>query len=273
MDKLIIRDLTMKDEYFVGTCSHIYESEDYDRCAEKRIEFISKNCKKGLRVKVAIVDGEYVGFIHIIPIEFSPFGPIGENLMSIPCLFVQPNFRKKGVGTKLIKEAFKEAIKQDRNGIVTVGYSENLWFMPAEFFKKVGFKTLKVEKMKSLGEKYPNYERILLWKTYNEDAEKPDFLKPNYEFKSIPGKVVVDVFYNTFCQISLIQLEKVKRVIDEFSSHILLNLYNSDDREILLRYQIPQGVFINGIELGTLYGVSEYEIRKTIVKELKRFRE
>jgi len=272
MDSLIIRDLTMKDEYFVGTCSHVYESNDYDRCAEERIEFIRKYYKKRLRVKVALIDGEYAGFIHIIPIEISPFGPIGENLMSIPCLFVQPNFRKMGIGRKLIKEAFKEALKQDKNGLVTVGYSANLWFMPAEFFERVGFKALKIEKMESLGEKHPNYERILLWKTYDEDVEKPDFLRPNYEFKSIPGKVVVDVFYNTFCQISLIQLERVKRVIKEFSPHIILNLYNSEDREILLKYQIPQGVFINGTELGTLYGVSEYEIRKTIIKELKRIR-
>ena len=273
MGSLLIRDLTMKDEYFIGTCSHMHESNDYDRCAERRIDFISKNYNKGLRVKVAIIDGKYAGFIHIIPIELSPFGPIGENFMTIPCLFVQPNFRKKGVGRKLIKEAFKEAIKQDRNGLITVGYSTNLWFMPAGFFKKVGFKILKVEKVESLGERYPNYERILLCKTYEENPGEIDFLRPSYEFKEIPGKVVVDVFYNTFCQISLIQLDRVKRVVNEFSPHVLLNLYNSDDREILLKYQIPQGVFVNGMKIGTLYGVREYEIRKTIIEELKKIKE
>lgn len=271
MDKLLIRDLTIKDEYFVGTCTHIYESNDYDRGTERRIKFMRKSYEQGLRVKVALLNGEHVGFIHAIPIEISPLGPIGENLMSIPCLIVQPNFRRMGIGKELIREAFKEAIKQDKGGIVTVGYSTNLWFMPYEFFKKVGFQVLKKEKIK-LSDRNIIHERTLLWKTYESNLSEPDFLRPNYSPRILPGKIVVDVFYNSFCPISLIQIERVRRVVREFSSYISLNFYCSDDRETLMKYQIPQGIFINGKELGTIFAVSEYEIRKIIIEELKKIK-
>ena len=265
MSKVQICDMDASTEYFVATCSHVSESDEIDTCAKKRITWLKNMYEKGLRVKVAILDGKQVGFLYVMPIEVCPWGPLGKDLSVIPCLFVLNKEKNKGVGSNLIIAAKKEARRQGKKGIVTIGYYHDFWFMPAPFFEKAGFTVAKRRKTKP-GELFG--DEAILWKVFDSTAEAPEFLKPNYKFKPQSGKVVVDLFWNIFCQTSNIEAQRVREVVAEFGKSVVINEYSSDDSAILSRYQMPRGIFINGKEIGWGYEAPKDGIRKAISQAL-----
>ena len=88
--------------------------------------------------------------------------------MVFPCLVSQSKFSKEGVGKKLIEAAEEEASKQNKYGIVTIGFFWDFWFMPAEFFIKLGFQ---------VAEK--RGKEAILWKKFDKNAEAPKFRDEN----------------------------------------------------------------------------------------------
>ena len=266
MSEIQIRDMDETTEYFVGTCSHVNESKEIDVCGRKRIAWLRKMHEKGLRVKVAILDDKPVGFLYVMPIEVSPWGPLGKDLSVIPCLWVLNQAKSKGAGSSLINEAEKEAQQQRRKGIVTYGYYHDFWFMPAPFFEKMGY-SVADRRIWNAGEFFG--DEAILWKTYDPSAEVPKFLKSNYQHKPVQGKVVVDLFFNTFCQTSRIETQRVRDVISEFGESVVLNEYPAEDTTILHRYQIPRGIFVNGKEIGWGYEAPKEGIREAISQVLK----
>ena len=234
-----IHDMNPTDEYFVSTCTHTHESEEIDSCAKRRLIWLKAMHEKGLRVKVASLDDERAGFLHVIPIEFSPWGPLGRDLLVIPCLCSMN--KGHGVGKALLAAAEEEARHQGRKGIVTIGYHHDFWYMPASFFEANGF--FKCER--------PRHERssakdtaAVLWRVFDEHTEVPVLLKPKYEFKRVPGKVVIDLFWNAFCQTSNIEAQRVREVAAEFGDSVALNEYpaasSSIGREICWGYEAPE---------------------------------
>jgi GNAT superfamily N-acetyltransferase len=258
-----IHEMEASDEYFVGTCTHTNESEEMDSCASRRVTWLRATHEKGSRVKVATVDGKRAGFLHVIPIEFCPWGPLGRDLLVIPCL-VSVN-KGHGVGKALLAAAEEEARRQGRKGIVTIGYYHDFWYMPASFFEAKGFS-------KSGGAQQGYYDSrsraALLWRVLDEHAEAPVLLKPNYKFKPIPGKVVIDLFWNEFCQTSNIEAERAREVAADFADLVVLNEYSADDRPVLLHYQIARGIFINGREIYWGYEAPRDGIRDAIIQAL-----
>lgn len=89
-------------------------------------------------------------------------------------------------------------------------------------------------------------ERVVLWKPFYENADPPVLLKPDYKYEPAERKVVVDLFYNKFCETSDIEAERVREVAAEFGGRVALNEYPADDRETLLKYQLPRGIYVNG---------------------------
>jgi predicted N-acetyltransferase YhbS len=266
MSKVQICDMDTTTEYFVGTCSHVDESDEIDAASKRRIKWFRDMHKKGLRVKVALLDDSPVGFLYVMPIEICPWGPLGRDLLVIPCLFVLNEEKNKGAGSGLIVEAEKEARRQGKRGIVTTGYYHDFWFMPAPFFERTGFSVAKRRKINP-GELFG--DMAILWKVFDSTAEAPEFLKPNYEFKPIPGKVVVDLFWNGFCQTSSIEAQRVREVTEEFGKSVVLNEYPADDPTVLSPYQTPRGIFINGREIGWGYEAPKDGIRKAISQALR----
>ena len=258
MSTLEIRDIDTPDEYFVGTCTHVGESDEIDACALRRVAWLRSMYEKGLRVKVAVFDSERIGFLYVMPIEVCPWGPIGRDLLVIPCLCVLEKSKHRGVGRALTIEAEKEARRQDRKGIVTIGYYHDFWFMPAPFFERCGFSVVKRKG-----------DMAILWKVFNSSAEVPRFLESNYQFKQIAGKVVVDLFWNTFCETSDIEAQRVREVVADFGQSVVLHEYCADDRKTLFRYQIPRGIFINGKEIFWGYEAPKEGIRETISQALR----
>jgi len=258
-----IHDMEGSDEYFVGTCTHTNESEEMDLCAGKRLAWLKAMHEKGLRVKVAAFGGQRAGFLHVIPIEHCPWGPLGRDLLVIPCLYVAN--KGHGVGKALLAAAEEEVKQQGRKGIVTIGYYHDFWFMPASFFEANGFL-----KCAASGDTRFDVEHkaAVLWNVSDEHTETPSLLKPNYKFGPIRGKVVIDLFWNDFCQTSNIEAQRVREVAAEFGDSMVLNEYSADDRPALLHHQIARGIFVNGGEIGWGYEAPKDGIREAVIRAL-----
>jgi GNAT superfamily N-acetyltransferase len=259
-----IHDMEASDEYFVGTCTHTHESEEMDSCADRRLVWLNAMHEKGLRVKVATLNREQAGFLHVIPIESCPWGPLGRDLLVIPCL-VSVN-KRHGVGKALLAAAEEEARHQDRKGIVTIGYYHDFWYMPASFFEANGFSKCTAAGHTDFD---AQHRAAVLWRVFDEHIEAPALLKPNYEFKPIPGKVVIDLFWNEFCQTSNIEAQRVREIAAEFGDSVALKEYSADDRAALLRHQISRGIFINGREIYWGYEAPKDGIKDAIIQALR----
>jgi L-amino acid N-acyltransferase YncA len=273
MSAIQIRDMDKTTEYFVSTCSHVNESKEADACGERRLAWFKKMSQKGFRVKVALEDDKPIGFLYVMPIEICPWGPVGRDLSVIPCLYVLNQEARKGAGSSLIDEAEKEARSQGKKGIVTMAYYGDFWFMPAAFFEKCGYSPVgNPREVTSEGEKNYLDKEIILWKVFDPSAEPPRSLERKYLFKPIPGKVVVDLFWNAFCGTSNGEAQRVREVAAEFGDAVVLNEYPADDPKILKSYQLPRGIFINGKEIGWGYEAPKDGIRKAISEALNNLR-
>lgn len=257
MFSLEVRNMTAADEYFVGCCSHIEESQEIDAAARRRIGWMKRKFDDGLRVKVAILDGMRAGFLYLMPIEISPWGPLGRDLMVISCLFVTMDKQRRGVGRSLVRAAEEETKEQKAKGIATTAYYHDFWFMPATFFEKMGFRVA--------NRKGPT---AILWRAYDSSAELPRFLERNYQYQPVEGKVVIDLFWSSVCSTSDIEAQRVREVVAEFGDVVMLNEYASDETEILNKYQMPRGIFINGDEIYWGYGAPKEGIRAAVARVL-----
>jgi GNAT superfamily N-acetyltransferase len=252
-----IRDMAPEDVYYVSTCSHIHDSDEIDRCGRARAVWLQEASMQGARVKVALLDSRQVGFLYLLPIEIAPWGPLGEGLMVIPCLYVQQHGAGQGLGKALLDAAEEEVRRQERHGIVTEAFHHDFWFMPAPFFLRHGY-----------SEVYRQGARALLWKPFDAAVAPPRPLESRYRFEPVPGKVVVDLFWQTFCQTSWIEAQRVREVAAEFGEAVVLREYPADDRAVLLRYQHPRAIYVNGRRIDWGYEAPREGIREAISRAL-----
>jgi GNAT superfamily N-acetyltransferase len=253
-----IHDITPDDEYFVTTCGHINEDAEFDRGAAARLGWFSENYSKGFRAKVVTIDGEQVGAAFLVPIEINPWGPVGHDLMVMNCLFVQEAALNKGIGKALIEAAVNEAKEQGRKGLVTFGYFHDYPFMQAAYFEKVGF-----EMVARKG------DEALYWMPFDESAEPPKFLERKYEYVPVEGKVVIDLFWHSFCLTVNMERHNVMEVAGEYGDRVVLNEYCTNDPGILAKYQVPRAIYVNGKEIYWGYAAPKEGIREAIDKQLE----
>ena len=193
-----------------------------------------------------------------LPIEACPWGPLGEGLMVIPCLFVQQRWTGGGLGRALLDAAEEETRRQGRGGIVAEAFHHDSWFMPASFFERHGYV-----------EVHRRGTAALLWKPFTPTIAPPRPLEPRYVFEPVPGKVAVDLFWQTFCETSWIEAQRVREVSAEFGDAVALREYPVDDRAVLLRHQIPRAIYVNGRQIDWGYEAPREGIREAISRALE----
>jgi GNAT superfamily N-acetyltransferase len=256
-----IHDMEADDEYFVATCTHVNESAEIDASSRRRSAWFKKMYGRGLRIKVATLNGERVGFIYVMPIEVCPWGPLGRDLAAFPCLVAHGKVKGRGVGRALVAAAEAEAQKQQKKGIVTYGYYHDFWFMPAAYFEKLGFAVAA-----------RRGDVAILWKPFGSSAEAPSFLESAPRPEPVPGKVTVDLFFNTFCETSDIEAQRVREVAAEFGDAVTLRAYDAGDPATLQRYGRSRGIFVDGEEIFWGHEAPREGVRGAILKALTRER-
>jgi len=260
MAKFIIREMLPEDEYYVSTCSHVSESAETDASAKKRLGVLRALIARGAVVKAALIGSAHVGFAHGIPIEASSWGPVGRDLMVIPCLYVSKRGTQLGIGRALVEAIERDARRLGRLGVTTTAFRDlpgAAWFMPATFFEHLGYRSIDERD-----------RAVLLWKAFSDQAETPRFLKPSYAFTPIESKVVVDLFWNDFCQTSGIEAQRVREVCAEFGNRIVLNEHCTDQRDVLLAHEVERAIYVNGREIGWGYEAPKEGIREAIEQAL-----
>lgn len=248
-----IRDMTALDERFVASCTHVGETEEWDRAAERRLAWLHRMYEQGLRVKVALLDGQPVGFLYLLPIEVSSWGPAGRDLAVIQCLCVKNEAQGHGLGRSLLAAAEVEARDQGAKGLVVTAYYHDFWFMPATFFENCGYQIA-----------WREGEHALLWKVFDPAAEPPRPLQRRYTCSPVSGKVVVDLFWSSSCLTTETEAQRVREVAAEFSEAVVLHEYCTDDPIVRDHYGLMRGIFINGSEIGWGYEAPREGIRSAI---------
>lgn len=259
MPDLEVRNVGPDTIHFVGACSHVGESKEIDAASRRRLAWMKAAEQQGFETKVALLDGEPVGFAYVMPIEISPWGPMGADLAVLPCLWVLPEHKGNGAGKKLLAEAERAASEAGYGALVTTAYYHDFWFMPAGFFEASDYTRIAQRE-----------DQVLLWKVFDAGAESPRFLRRKFVFKPVKGKVVVDLFSNTFCLTCAVEAERVREVVKEYGDSVILNEYSADNRETLLRYEIPRGIFVNGKEIGWGYEAPKDGIREALSEALRK---
>jgi predicted N-acetyltransferase YhbS len=259
VNAVIVRDMKPEDEYFVATCTHVDESDEIDASSRRRLAWFKKARERGLSMKVATSNGERVGFIYVMPIEVCPWGPLGRDLAVFPCVVAHSKVKGRGVGRALVAAAEEEARAQGKKGLATYGYYHDFWFMPAAYFEKLGF-----EAAARRG------ERAVLWKIFDTSAEPPTFPEEKFGLEPAPGKVAVNLFYNTFCLTSDVEAQRVRDVADEFGEAVVLREYDAGDPAALRRYGRARGIFVDDEEISWGYEAPREGIREAISRALSR---
>lgn len=259
---LVIRPMQPEDEAFVSCCSHVAESAEIDACAARRRGLFRRLRADGAVFPVAVLDGDPAGFAYGIPIERASWGPLGEGMMTLPCLYVMKKAAGVGAGRRLVEAVVESARAERRLAVVTTAYRDlpgAEWFLPAGFFESVGFRAVD-----------ERGREVLLWRPLQQGVLPPRFLEPRYDFEPAPGRVAVDLFWNGFCQTSGIEAERVRRVCAEYPADVVLREHCAEDRSTLLLHQIPRGIFVDGHEIGWGYEAPEQGIRDAVEAALRR---
>jgi len=240
-------------------------SDEMKEAGDHKGKWYEKMKEKGLGVKLAVDDNKTaIGMIEYLPIEYS--NAEGKDLYFIDCIWVHGykegigNHQKKGVGKALLKAAEEDAKSRGAKGIVAWGLSLPFW-MKASWYKKHGY--IKVDK-ESIA--------ILLWKPFTDDAIPPKWIKQQKSPQKIPGKVSVTAFINGNCPAQAIVYERAKRAALDFGDSVVFQGINTSNREIFLEWGIFSGLFIDGKEIRTGPPPSYEDIKKKIVKKVKKLK-
>ncbi len=255
-------DLTKEHENLFFLCLEDW-SDEMKEAGDHKEKWYRRMKDKGIRVKLAKDDrGEVGGMIQYTPIEHS-FAD-GEDLYLINCIWVhgykegRGNFQKKGMGKALLKAAEKDAKQVGAKGIAAWGVSMPFW-MRASWFKKQGYK--KVDK---------NGMAILLWKPFTKDAVPPKWIKVKKKPGKTSGKVTVTSFLNGWCPAQNLVHERAKKASAEFGDKVVFQTINTFNRDVLLEWGIPDGLFIDGKEVRTGPPPSYEKIKKLITKRVRK---
>ncbi len=262
--RMDIIDLTGENEDIYFVCLEEWSDEMREAGDHKR-EWYTKMKDRGLRVKLARDDdGKIGGMIQYLPVEHSWIQ--GEGIYFIMCIWVhgykqgRGDFRKRGMGKALLKAAEDDVRKLGAKGIAAWGIAMPFW-MRASWFKKHGYR--KVDKENGM---------VLLLKGFSEDVRQPRWMRPRKRPGTTPGKVNVTAFVNGWCPAGNITFERARRAASKLGEAVEFNAIDTSDRDNLIEWGIPSGIFLDGKEITTGPPLSYDKIHRKIEKRIKKLK-
>lgn len=257
-----IIDISPETESLYFCCLEDW-SEDMKEAGDCKQKWYASMKDKGLKVKFAVDDNDVIGgMIQYVPSEYSICE--GPNLYVVLCIWVhghkqgRGDFRKRGMGTALLKAAEEDVKQMGADGLVTWGLIIPV-FMRASWFKRHGYKVADKSGIMRL-----------LWKPFNETALPPKFRKSTSKQVKGEGKVNVTLFRNGWCQSVNITCERARRACREFPGKINLQEIDTSDKEVLKEWGITDAFYIDGKEVFTGPPMSYEKVRKKIDKRVKK---
>jgi len=253
-----IRDLTEENVADLATfCSSgEIKGEFFLQGQERKKKLLLEKLKRGGRAKIAYEENKPVGFIEYYPVEDAPMSVVGKDIVIVPCMNVKLDERKKGIGDKLIRACIEDAKSMGRKGVAvqTTNWQD---FMPKTFFEKYGF----TNATKS--------GPIDIFIIKFEEVEDPRWLPLLHKQKLVKGKLIIDLFHNDQCPFNWQNSQRVKKVAREFEDRAVVNEFDNNRRENILKYGTQGAIIVNGEYLTTGPPLSEEVIRKTFQEMLK----
>jgi GNAT superfamily N-acetyltransferase len=258
-----ITDINPENEKLYFCCLEEW-SEEMKEAGDYKQRWYEHMRDKGVKVKFALDENNVIGgMIHYIPVEHSSFE--GENLYVVLCIWVhghnmgRGDYRKRGMGSALLKAAEEDCRQLGSNGLVTWGLIIPV-FMRASWFRRKGYKVAD-----------RNGFMRLLWKPFNEFAVPPRFMKPKKLPDKGTDKVNVTMFRNGWCPAQNITFERAKRALQDFQGKIDLQEYDTiTDRNIVKEWGISEGLFIDGRQIGNGPPLSYEKIRKKVGRRVNK---
>ncbi len=239
-------------------------SEDMKDAGDHKERWYNTMKDKGVRVKLAIEDGQACGMIQYLPIEYS--NAKGEGLYFIHCIWVHGhkqgvgNRQRHGLGKALLQAAEEDAKVLGAKGMAAWGIVLPFW-MKASWYKKHGYKKVDRDGI-----------ALLLWKPFVADAQPPQWIKKKQDPLPMPGKVVVTAFINGACPAQNMVFERAKRAAASFCEKVHFEAIDTLDRAALERWGIADGLFIDGKQIWTGPPPSYEKILKKIAKRVKKLK-
>jgi len=256
-----IIDLTPQHYHTYFHCLEEW-SDDIKEAGDHKSQWFFKQKDKGLRVKLAVVDGNVCGMIQYLPVEHSTIQ--GDNLYFITCIWVHGhkqgigNYQGKGIGKALLQAAEKDVRSMGKAGIASWGLSMPFW-MKASWYKKQGYK--KVDK---------DGIAVLLWKPFTEGAIAPQWIKLKKQPQKQDGKVTVTAFINGWCPAQNMVFERAKRASGEFGEWVEFQSIDTSDRKTFAEWGLSDALFIDGKSVRTGPPPSYEKLKKKIGKRVKK---
>jgi len=257
-----IIDLTNEYEKLYFVCLEDW-SEEMKEAGNHKEVWYNQMKDQGLRVKLALSDGEEVGgMIQYMPIERSFVA--GKDLYFINCIWVhghkegRGDFQKRGMGKALLQAAEEDVKTMGAKGIAAWGVSLPFW-MKASWFKKQGYKKIDKQGM-----------QVLLWKPFTDEAIPPKWIKQKKKPEKTPGKVVVTAFLNGWCPAQNMVFERAKRAAAEFDNRVVFRQIDTFDRDTFLEWGITDALFIDDKAVRTGPPPPYEKIRGMIAKKVRK---
>jgi GNAT superfamily N-acetyltransferase len=249
---------------FVETYVHCLEdwSDEIKEAGDHKGLWYERMKDRGLRVKLAVADGQAVGMIQYVPVELGYAE--GRDLYSILCIWVHGrkqgvgNRQKRGLGTALLRAAEEDAKALGAKGMTAWGVSLP-FFMRASWFRKHGY--LKADK---------NGMSVLLWKPFDPSAEAPRWIREKKRPAAGEGKTRVTAFVSGWCPAMAMVFERARRAAAEFGGAVEFQDIATADRAVFLDWGIADGLFIDGRPVRTGPPPSYKKIRRKIARRVKK---
>lgn len=216
-------------------------------------ELIKGKLSSGWKGFIAKENEKVVGRIEIQPAEISASPLTGSNHYYLPCVWVLPEYQKRGIGKILLERMLNES--KDRAGVITFAMKEVGW-MPESFFKKFGFEETDL--------KLPPFS-VLLKKNFNSNL--PQLAKPSFEHKKNENAVVIEIVEDMMCPYFRVWQNELMKTAQEYGNKVQVIKIKPKTREEILKYG-SGNIFVDGAE--PFVGPAEPdEIKRVIEEKLK----